>query len=488
MHHKFMLILGMLVGCGTTPTDTSATDAADDTIAADAAEVDGLADGTDAAVADTVSADAAPDVTTDMDVTVSPGPCDPTPVDLMDAASPSCPFYRKSWPCADLQIATLAKVADGGFALAGTRGGVAWLGQTDALGHFLWQRTLDTVTGGALDVAVLTGGGLAVTGGDNTHGWVWRTDATGATVGVSSWVPAAGPGHGVPARVAATLDGGYVVAGTREAQAQLAPWLWRLDDAGKPLWEHDFPGAGPDESSNLTGFAATSDGGFAFGHTVHTGAGTWLHEVVRVDSNGTKLWAHDGGDAIAADANGAVVTAANSLSGRIYRLDAAGAVTWSRVATPPVPGAGTMPTGFVASIVALPGGEFALLDSTTTWQLQRLTSTGALRWTAPLAGNAAAPLVATANGMAFVTAYPAGGTSQALVNTDPWANTSCTQSAGCAAMGQDACSDANPCSGDACVGGQCTHAPFVDWTNCGPGAGCADCVTGTLWCTSGKCG
>ncbi len=487
MRCKSVLIFGMLLGCGTTPS-TSAPDTVDDAAVADVAVVDGLAGGTDAAVADTAGAEVAADVTAAADVTVTPGACDPTPVDLADSASPSCPFYRKGWPCTDLHVAALAKFADGGFALAGTRGGLAWLGRADALGHFLWQRTLDSVTGGALDVAVLTGGGLAVTGGDNTHGWLWRTDGAGATVGVNSWAPAAAPGHGVPARVAATSDGGCVVAGTREAKAQYAPWLWRLDVTGNPTWEQDYPGAGPNETSNLSGFTATSDGGFAFGHNVHTGAGSWLHELVRVDSSGAKLWAHDGGDVIIADANGAVVTAASRFSGRIYRLDAAGTVTWSRVATPPVPGSGTMATGAVNSIVAWPGGDVAVLATGTgKLQLQRLASNGALRWVVPLDGDAATSLVVTANGVAFVTTAP-GASSQVLVSTDSWGNTSCKQSAGCASMAQDACGDADPCSGDACVSGQCVHAPFVDETNCGPGGGCADCVTGTLWCKSGKCG
>lgn len=102
-----------------------------------------------------------------------------------------------------------------------------------------------------------------------------------------------------------TTDGGYVFAGTSRSTNgnKTSPnyggddyWIVKLDSTGAKLWEQSFGGSDHDE---LRAFRQTSDGGFILGGYSYSGPsgaktgtnfGSADFWIVRLDSNGNKLW------------------------------------------------------------------------------------------------------------------------------------------------------------------------------------------------------
>lgn len=147
-----------------------------------------------------------------------------------------------------------------------------------------------------------------------------------------------------------TLDGGFLLAGTSYANSSGDFYVVRVDEQGTKLWERFFGGSTFDL---LKAAKQTADGGFILGGTSRSqffaSSDFW---VVRLDTNGNKLWdAFFGGDRddslsdlqIAAD--GGFFLAGQSLSpvsgsrtapfyGNsdywLLRLDASGNKLWDR--------------------------------------------------------------------------------------------------------------------------------------------------------------
>jgi hypothetical protein len=124
-----------------------------------------------------------------------------------------------------------------------------------------------------------------------------------------------GTGGESPTMIRRTLDGGWIVGGATGSPASgnktsstfrsSDVWLVRLNANGEKLWDATFGGTEQDDFSssqpniNLRALLPTSDGGFVFGDTSFSGAdgnktslnhGISDYWVVRVDSNGNKVW------------------------------------------------------------------------------------------------------------------------------------------------------------------------------------------------------
>ncbi len=191
----------------------------------------------------------------------------------------------------------VAPLADGGAAVTGyvqtggARGFDLWVARLAADGTALWQQWFDR---GRFDagtaVVPLPGGGLAVTGAtrrDDTNGrldaWILRLDAA---TGEPEWQRVlGGDGNDAAWGAVAVADGLLVGAATESRGAgSTDAWLIRLDGAGAVLWERTHGGALWDRPTAL---AATPDGGFVVaGYTTSAGAGYEDFWLLRVDAEG----------------------------------------------------------------------------------------------------------------------------------------------------------------------------------------------------------
>jgi hypothetical protein len=235
--------------------------------------------------------------------------------------------------------------SDGGFLAVGTTesfgGGDAWMVKVNADGSIAWQHAFNGYS--PRDMLVTPDGGVIVVGSTgpsgNLDGWVGRFDSTGAVQWLRTYGGAADDWLQV---VAATADGGYLVAGTTfsfGATSQDA-WALKLDGAGGVEWQRRYDGS-TDES--VFGAAATVDGGFLLAGNVSISPSN-RGFLMRLSAAGDLLWQKTGISSfvfgrsftgVAGLADGSiVVTEAMAVSYtiqeyRLWKLDAAGQPLWS---------------------------------------------------------------------------------------------------------------------------------------------------------------
>ena len=103
-------------------------------------------------------------------------------------------------------------------------------------------------------------------------------------------------------------DGGYVMAGNTERKgvSNSNIWVIKLDSNGDKVWEKTFGGSDDDVANSIV---QTKDGGYAVaGYTSSKGAGDIDVWVLKLDGNGTKVWDKTFGGANADAANSIVQT------------------------------------------------------------------------------------------------------------------------------------------------------------------------------------
>jgi hypothetical protein len=131
------------------------------------------------------------------------------------------------------------------------------------------------------------GGGVAVgqaPGGDGGDGaWIVRFAADGT---LRSHQVVATPGSAAARAVAATGDGGFLVAGEVLDGPGRRGRLWRFDAAGALVWQQAY-GAG---EARLLGVAATPDGGAVAVGTIQTAGVTLRPWILGVDRRGAQRW------------------------------------------------------------------------------------------------------------------------------------------------------------------------------------------------------
>lgn len=248
----------------------------------------------------------------------------------------------------DDTVTGVAGTQDGGALIsgytlsAGSGGEEGWLLRTNGSGAIQLQRVYGQAGTDRLYAARGTGDGGFVTAGYTTSAgagaedaWVMKLDGAGAP----TWSFALGGGAQDQARdVRSTADGGYVVAGqTASFGGALDAWVLKLAANGQVSWEHRFGGPGDDAARFVR---PTSDGGYAVaGYTRSFGAGAngelW---VFKLDAAGEMTWQRRfGGTTNAAAASSLATTADDGLlvtvtdsGSTVLKLDANGAVVWQR--------------------------------------------------------------------------------------------------------------------------------------------------------------
>ncbi len=150
-------------------------------------------------------------------------------------------------------------------------------------------------------------------------------------------------GRGEPAGIVAMLDGGLAIAGHRaprgEGPAQL--WAARLDAGGRPRWERLLGDEGEEQRGRAVAVLAGGDIAVAGDASRDGRRGV---RVARLGADGTTVWQQAFGDSeqdvaldLAATGDGGLVvvgstlaTSAGRTQGCVRRLDADGALLWTR--------------------------------------------------------------------------------------------------------------------------------------------------------------
>ena len=117
-----------------------------------------------------------------------------------------------------------------------------------------------------------------------------------------------GDGNNRFTSVIQTSDGGYVMAGNTERKgvSNSNIWVIKLDSNGDKVWEKTFGGSDDDVANSIV---QTKDGGYAVaGYTSSKGAGDIDVWVLKLDGNGNKNWDYTFGGANADAANSIVQT------------------------------------------------------------------------------------------------------------------------------------------------------------------------------------
>jgi hypothetical protein len=167
---------------------------------------------------------------------------------------------------------SLVEAEDGGFAMAGITGYQShgdldgWLVKTDSMGNLEWEKRIGGAEwdyGSSLiltaDGGYLLAGSTESFGAGDSDGWLVKTDSQGKVM----WNLAYGStGRDKFTSVAQTADGGYVAAGTFNAQfkSSSATVVVKLDSLGNVTWaiEHQ------NRHNQLSSIIGTQDGGYAF--------------------------------------------------------------------------------------------------------------------------------------------------------------------------------------------------------------------------------
>lgn len=196
---------------------------------------------------------------------------------------------------AGLDEVTAVMAAGGGVVVVGIAGrtttsaGTSRVIAVDATGAIRWSTAAAERGRGELyAIAPLAGGGVAVGQAPGSGGrdgvWIVRFGADGA-IRSSQVLPAIG--IAAASTVAATADGGFVVAGqaledlrTRRAR------VWRFDGAGKALWQQAYG----DSESLVRGVAATPDGGAVVVGATQASGATLRPWIFGLDRQGAQRW------------------------------------------------------------------------------------------------------------------------------------------------------------------------------------------------------
>ena len=187
---------------------------------------------------------------------------------------------------------SVLQTSDGGYVLAGWTNSFGagnydvYLIKTDASGDTIWTRTYGgTSEDYGIFVAPTSDSGCVIAGLTSSYGaggydiYLIKADASGDTVWTKAY---GGPLADWGYCIAQTSDGGYVIAGDRDNQAEA--WLLKTDSSGDTTWTRTY--GGPNQES-ADAVAQTADGGYILaGLTSSYGAGGQDVYLIKTDANG----------------------------------------------------------------------------------------------------------------------------------------------------------------------------------------------------------
>ncbi|WP_169513185.1 T9SS type B sorting domain-containing protein [Hymenobacter aerophilus] len=230
----------------------------------------------------------------------------------------------------DEYIAEIRQTTDGGYIVGGwSRSGASgdktepsqggsdyWVVKLDAQGRTQWNRTLggssndelttlhQTPDGGYLlggnSSSPVSGDKTAPTVGTGSAPWLIKLDAAGRT----QWdLTLPGAKVGSLQALLLTPDGGYLLSGNISVPDPVRPgaanfWAIKLNAAGQPEWERSVGGS---ESEALRAACTTPDGGYLLGGISYSGAsgdksqghrGGGDYWVVKLSAAGQLQWEH----------------------------------------------------------------------------------------------------------------------------------------------------------------------------------------------------
>jgi hypothetical protein len=201
----------------------------------------------------------------------------------------------------------LAEMPDGGFALAGNTfsSGAgysdAYAVRTDASGAVIWEKTFGGADADYFYDLVANADGSVVLAGSTASSGAGQGDMYAVKVasdGTTAFEATVGGAEDDAAyALAATADGGYVLAGITYSYGAgySDAYAVKIDSSGAVVWQQAYGGGDGDYAEDVV---ATADGGFALtGMTGSLGLGWTDLYLVRTDSLGALLWEkYFGGD------------------------------------------------------------------------------------------------------------------------------------------------------------------------------------------------
>ena len=286
----------------------------------------------------------------------------------------------------------LSSGASASVAPTGTATGIAALVNPNAVNAGAFGNAIAaTADGGALIA------GETLTGLQSYEGWVGKL---GANLSLGSQRQL-GCGSSVLSSIAVSADGGYVAAGGSNGCAAgcasggfgslNCAWVVKVSAAGALQWQDVYPAAFQASAAQI---AATSDGGFVVAGSTSSAAGVTYAWIAKLSSAGATQWQRRVGPGSFAEGRsvrqtsdgGYILTGSTGFIGKssalVVKLSASGALQWQRTL-----GAGYLVDGESVSQTADGGYIVSGTDALEVpfgpqydALLVRLTSTGTVSW------------------------------------------------------------------------------------------------------------
>ncbi|ACI19141.1 ligand-binding sensor domain-containing protein [Dictyoglomus thermophilum] len=195
---------------------------------------------------------------------------------------------------------SIQQTSDGGYIIAGVTtsfgagGNDFYIIKLDKDGNKMWEKTFggksDDV---AASVQQTSDGGYIVAGGTYSFGagradvYIIKLDKDGNKMWEKTF---GGSDNDLACSIQQTSDGGYIVAGGTYSfgAGEEDVYIIKLDSNGNKMWEKTFGGKSDDVANSIQ---QTSDGGYIVaGYTPSFGAGGEDIYIIKLDRNGNKMW------------------------------------------------------------------------------------------------------------------------------------------------------------------------------------------------------
>jgi len=202
-------------------------------------------------------------------------------------------IWEKTYGGKDWEAAcSIVQSGDGGFVVAGTAGlGNLYLLRIDSEGEKVWEKRYVDDYGWTPCIVQCGDGGFLVVGEKAYDVYLLKIDGNGNRIWERTY---GGDNYDLASCAVLSPDGGFVVAGftaplgTRSGDEDV--YLLKVDSQGNKVWERTYEGSEQDFAESI---ARSQDGGFVIaGFTNSFGIGRGREDVylLKVDSQGNKVW------------------------------------------------------------------------------------------------------------------------------------------------------------------------------------------------------
>lgn len=204
---------------------------------------------------------------------------------------------------------SVIQTSDGGYAITGIAGSMAFLLKTDGNGTFQWSKafSLGSYETYGYIVRQTSDGGYAIAGCVYTDDYsedvcLIKTDKNGALQWNKTY---GGSGDQRASSMVLTSNGEYIIAGSAETEYSMNAMLLKVDANGVEKWMKIYNST--DESYGQS-LVAASDGGYAIaGYTYTKTSDTADVYLIKTDADGTMQWSQTYGEKTSYDYGYAIV-------------------------------------------------------------------------------------------------------------------------------------------------------------------------------------